>query len=309
MHTHLGFREAGFRAPMERGDLLLVAEKIVCDGPLLRTSGGRSRNTREARSGELRRYYEDRLARARSRWRREELVEVVSVQALDRVLKERVRGIVIAAEGADFLEGDLSYLEKAHADGLVHLQLVHYYAQSLIGDISSEEYHHGGLTPFGKDLVRACNRLGILVDVAHCSTPAMEQVLELSAKPVIYSHGQVSAALPDPSQNIVLARSIHEPVARKIAANGGVVGFWSNWYTFANTELFAEGLMRLADTLGPAHVGIGTDMNGMPRTNMPTYAGFLEIEEAMSKRGMKRADIDAILGGNYVRVLREAMTL
>jgi microsomal dipeptidase-like Zn-dependent dipeptidase len=59
--------------------------------------------------------------------------------------------------------------------------------------------------------------------------------------------------------------------------------------------------------LGPAHVGIGSDMSGLPGTLMPTYAEFAALEELLSKRSLKPDDIKNILGGNYVRVLRQAL--
>jgi membrane dipeptidase len=307
MHAHLGFRGEGFRAPMEKGGMLLVAEKVTPDSLLLRVIDRRLRNTREAQPGEMRRYFDTGLERRKARMRQEGMAEVSSVASLERVLRERTPAVVIAAEGADFLEGDLSYVEKCRAQGLAHLQIVHYYAQTLIADISTEEPTRGGLTGFGRDLVRACNRLGILVDVAHCSNQAMEQVVELSSRPVVYSHGHVSANPNPPSMGGLAARAVHAPVAKLIAAKGGVVGLWPNWYSYANLELYSAGLARLCDALGPQHVGIGSDLHGMPRTVMPSYAEFALLEGELARRGLKQPEIDGILGGNYVRVLGEAM--
>ena len=287
--------------------MLLVAEKVTPDSPIVRLVGNRLASIREAEAGELRRYFEDGLKRRRQRIREERIVEVTAADVLDRVLSEKTPAIAISAEGADFLEGDLGYLEQARAQGLVHLQLVHYYTQSLIGDISTQPARHDGLTAHGKDLVRACNRLKILVDVAHCSNPAMEQALEISTKPLVYSHGHVSADAPRPSQAGAVARAIHLPVARRIAENGGVVGLWPNGLIFANLELYADELVRMIGMLGVAPVGIGSDMNGIRRTIMPGYAQFAGLEAALASRGLAPKDISAVLGGNYVRVLREAM--
>jgi membrane dipeptidase len=310
MHAHLGgFRQTtpSFREAMSNGDLLLVAEKITPDSPILRLVGNRLASIREAAPGELRKNFEDGLRNRRRRIRDDRLVEVTSAEVLDRVVAERTPAIAVSAEGADFLEGDLAYLEQARAQGLVHLQLVHYYTQSLIGDISTQEPQHGGLSGHGKELVRACNRLRILVDVAHCSNPAMEQALEISTKPIVYSHGHISKDAPRPSQAGSIARAIHLPVAQRIAGRGGVVGLWPNGLVFANLDLYADELMRMVKTLGVAHTGVGSDLNGITRTLMPTYAQFAALEGALASRGLSAQDISAVLGGNYVRVLRESL--
>ena len=308
MHAHLGFRQAtGYREAMASGDMLLVAEKVTPDSPIVRLVGNRLASIREAAPGELRKNFENGLQRRRQRIRSDGIAGVASADTLDRVLAERTPAIAVSAEGADFLEGDLGYLEHARAQGLVHLQLVHYYTQSLIGDISTQDARHGGLSEHGKDLVRACNRLKILVDVAHCSNTAMEQALEISAKPVVYSHGHISLEPPRPSQAGAVARAIHAPVARRVADKGGVIGLWPNGLIFGNMELYADELVRMAGSLGVAHVGVGSDLNGITRTIMPTYAQFAALEGALERRGMGRNDISAVLGGNYVRVLRESL--
>jgi len=308
MHAHMGFRQqTSYRETMASGDMLLVAEKVTPDSPIVRLVGNRLASIREAAPGELRRNFEDGLQRRRKRIRQEGIVEVTTVDVLERVLAQRTPAIAISAEGADFLEGDLAYVEHARSQGLVHLQLVHYYTQSVIGDVSTQEPQHGGLSAFGKELVRACNRLGILVDVAHCSAAAMEHALEASTRPIVYSHGHISPGLPRPSQAGSHARAIHAPIARRVADKGGVVGLWPNGLVFGNLDLYADELVRMVAALGAAHVGVGSDLNGITRTIMPGYAQFAALEEALASRKLSDDDVRAVLGGNYVRVLRQAL--
>lgn len=308
MHTHLGLKQGlAIRDSMTKNGMLIVAEKVIPDGPLTRRTPSGLRSFRDAKPGELRRNFEVAFGRRREKARQEGLVEIASVEALDRVLKERVPAIVLCSEGADFLEGDLAYLDKARADGLAHLQLVHYYRSSGVGDVSTEEPAHGGLTAFGKDVVRACNRLGMLVDVAHCTSAGIEQTLEISTKPVIYSHGHVSAGAPQASHGALAARAIYAPLAKQLAEKGGVIGLWPLWLSYANLDLYADELARLVQTYGVEHVGIGTDMFGLPRTIIPSYDEFAELPGYLAKRGMKDAGIEAVLGGNYIRVLRQAL--
>src|SRR5262245_52616650 len=94
----------------------------------------------------------------------------------------------MTSEGADFLEGALTRLDDAyHRHGLRQLQLTHYRVNEL-GDIQTEAPVHDGLTVFGADVIRACNRLGIVVDLAHAPLALVKRAVEVAARPVILSH-------------------------------------------------------------------------------------------------------------------------
>ena len=308
MHSHAGVgrRIDNLRALLADNGVLIVARAISTDLPVTHTVKGRRTVAREAEPGELAANFDGRLAQLHATIRREGLTEIVSVETLEQVLVKRNPAAVIAAEGGDFLEGSVQRLETARKNGLVHLQLVHFRI-SEIGDISTEAPRYGGLSAFGREVVAACNRLGILVDVAHGTSALIEQTLELSARPVIYSHGQASSSEPFYTQRLTSARSIHLPVARKVAQKGGVVGIWANGGSYSTLDRYADALLELAEALGPAHVGVGTDMDGMSKMVVPTYREFGELAELMAKRGVGAADLDNMLGGNYIRVLKSAL--
>src|SRR6185295_135137 len=99
-------------------------------------------------------------------------------------------GVVLASEGADFLEGQVENLDAAYAKGLRHLQFVHY-IRTPVGDFQTIAPEHNGLSEMGKRLVEACNAKGVLVDLAHSSAPAVDQALEIAKAPPIWSHGWV----------------------------------------------------------------------------------------------------------------------
>jgi membrane dipeptidase len=311
MHSHvlmLG-RDAGkgnIREEMEKGGMLLVSRKLVADLPVIRMMAGGIGTHRAAAPGELAAFFDKNVPLMRVRHRREGLVEVLTAADLDRVLKERVPAVALSVEGGDFLEGDLKRLEAARAMGVVHLQIVHYRV-SEVGDICTERPVHNGLGAFGKEVVAACNRLGILVDVAHATSAGIEQALEISTKPVIYSHGHVASYEPSYTMDGARARGIYLPVAKKIAAKGGVVGFWALGSQYRSLGSMADALIDAAGKLGAAHVGIGSDMAGMPSTAIPTYVEFAELGEVLEKRGVKGEDLEGILGANYLRVLKQAL--
>jgi len=309
MHSHLGLLRgaANVREAMTQNGMLAIARKIVADLPEIRSlPGGSIQQFREPAAGQLAQAFDATLAQMRAQHKREGLGEIVSVEALDRVVAERTPAAVIAAEGGDFIDGKMERLETARAQGLTHLQLVHYRI-SEIGDISTERPVHNGLTAFGKEVVSACNRLGILIDVAHGTSAVIEQTLELSKKPIIYSHGHVSAAQPYFTQNGARARAIHKPLALRIAQGGGVIGLWPLGSQYRTVDAYADALVEAAQSLGAEHVGVGSDCNGLPSTVLPTYAEFATLPALLAKRGLKSDEAEAILGNNYLRVLRQAL--
>ena len=308
MHSHVGIRRGtDIRAELTANGMLLVARKIVADSPVIRSTPGQGwRLAREPAPGELSGYFDATLKRMREQHQREGLVEVTSRATLESLRAGTTPGVVLAAEGGDFLEGDLKRLESAHAAGLVHLQLVHYRVSEL-GDISTERPVHGGLTSFGKEVLAACARLGILVDIAHGTSALIEQALDLAARPLIYSHGHVTASEPAYTQNPVRARAIHRPLAVAIAKKGGVVGIWPLGSMYRSLDAYVGALIDAAEVLGAAHVGVGTDYAGLPSSVVPGYAEFPLLEESLAKRGIKADDINNMLGGNYLRVLGRAI--
>jgi len=307
MHSHLLRRQGVSREALARQRMLVVAEKVIPDGPLIRLMGNRLGVHRDAQPGEMRQNFETQFQRLRGQVAQQGVPTISSVSSLDKVIQEGTPAIALSSEGADFLEGDLAYLEKVRAEGLVVLQLVHYRISD-VGDISTEEPKHNGLTAFGKDVVRASNRLGILVDVAHCTSAGIEQALEISTRPVIYSHGHVTEAAPAARLGGIRARAIHAPLAKRLAEKGGAVGIWPLGAMFRSREAYAEALLRTAELVGLKHVGIGSDINGLTSTVLPTHDDFAEVAELLAKQGLKEPEVAGIMGDNFIRVLKQAIT-
>jgi membrane dipeptidase len=312
MHSHIGILggRTSVRDAMTANGMLVVARKIVADGPVIRRIQGKGiQQIREPASGELTSTFERMFERLKAEHAAEKLVEIIDANTFDRVIAGGEPAVVLASEGGDFIDGDLKRLESARREGLVHLQLVHYRVSD-IGDISTERPHHNGLTAFGKQVIAACNRLGILVDVAHCTADGVTHALEVSTKPMIYSHGHVISTTPHWTQGGIRARAISASQARRIAEKGGVIGIWPIGVQFGSLDSYASALMNTAQTVGAAHVGVGSDLFGLGgSTVIPGYEQFAQLEELLAKRNVPAADIRKILGGNYLRVLREALAV
>ncbi|HEY0336083.1 MAG TPA: membrane dipeptidase [Burkholderiales bacterium] len=312
MHSHIGIigGRANVREAMTNNGMLIVARKIVADGPVIRRFPGKGvQQVREPAPGELASRFDAAFERLREEHKSQELIEVVDGEVLRRVLSGSLPAVVLAAEGADFLDGDVRRLEIARVHGLVHLQLVHYRI-SEVGDISTERPLHNGLTAFGREIVAACNRLGILLDVAHATSNGIAQALEISTRPMIYSHGHMTSSAPYWTYGATRARAIHAPLAKRIAEQGGVIGIWPLGSQYGSLDAYARALLDTAASLGVAHVGIGSDMFGLGGSSViPGYEQFPQLEELLVKRGLNADDVRNIMGGNYVRVLGQALAV
>ena len=122
---------------------------------------------------------------------------------------------LIGVEGGGQIDNRLSVLRAYHALGAGYLTLTHSRTIEW-ADSATDDPRHGGLTPFGEDVVRELNRLGMLVDLAHVSDQSMRDALRVSKAPVIFSHSSARALDDHP-------RNVSDDVLKLVAANGGVV--------------------------------------------------------------------------------------
>jgi len=204
--------------------------------------------------------------------------------------------IIQDVEGLDFLEKQLERLEESYRRGLRHMQLVHYTPND-IGDFQTGAVVHNGLTPFGADVIRACNRLGIVVDVAHGTADMVKQAARVSTRPMLLSHTALrgsKAQGPTP----LTERQITPDHARIIAETGGSIGIW---HFFPTLERYVDGLKEMADVAGVEHVSVGTDQSTNPGL-LPRYDTFARLVDAMLRGGFTPADTAKVIGGNYLRI-------
>src|SRR5580698_8689518 len=97
--------------------------------------------------------------------------------------------VIQAIEGAHFLQGKLERVEEAYGRGLRHFGLLHDSdASEPLGDVYTNPPRYGGLTAFGADVIKECNRLGMLIDLAHANLQTTEAALKVATRPVIISH-------------------------------------------------------------------------------------------------------------------------
>jgi membrane dipeptidase len=218
-------------------------------------------------------------------------------------LRAGVPSAIIAAEGGDFLDGKPDKVDETYTKwSLRHLQLTHYRVNEL-GDIQTEPPVHGGLTDTGAEVIRRCNELGIVVDVAHGTYELVQRAVSVTTKPLVLSHTSLTTR---PAHFTRLVTPEH---AKLVAGTGGVIGIWPPESIFPSMDALAAGMARMVEVVGVDHVGLGTDMRGLvgPST-FPDYDRLPQLAEALSGAGFGPADSAKILGGNYARVFEACMT-
>jgi membrane dipeptidase len=316
MHSHAGHINLGrtptppaftaVAAPMRAGGLDVACMAIVSDSSvdhIVKSPSGRRRIVayREPDPGEMAARGEAAFVRLHALMREQGLQPILDAGSL-AAAPGTGPAIIVAAEGADFLEGDLRRLEDAfRRHGLRHLQLTHYRVNEL-GDIQTAPPVHGGLTAFGVAVVRECNRLGVVVDVAHGSLALVSRAAEVTTRPLVLSHTALSAR---PSR---FSRMIAPDHARLVARTDGVIGIWPVASTFPTLAAMADGIRRMVDVVGVRHVGIGSDMLGLVGPSvLGSYRRLPALARALLAAGFSREEAALILGGNYARVYAASM--
>jgi membrane dipeptidase len=311
-HSHIGmfsqnWSNRSLKVQMQESGVMLLSWSIVGDSRwTARTDSGIKQRSVPA-PGEQASYFRRKLDAMRGYLAKAGLEYVQSPADIDAA-RSGTPHVVIAVEGAGFAADSLELLDQSYAGGLRHLQLVHYIRNAL-GDFQTERPEHNGMTQLGVDVVKSCNRLGILVDLAHATNPVIDKAIEVSATPVIWSHSAITDTQYTWAQSSSLSRRLHIDFARKIAQRGGAVGLWSLRSTVGSSpEGYANELMRMVDAIGPEHVMFGTDLDGVGRNGvMGQLEDLRKVADLLRERGVDDRTLRGICFENYARCLRAAM--
>jgi membrane dipeptidase len=220
--------------------------------------------------------------------------------------------VIQSAEGAQFLEGRIERIEEVYKRGLRNLQLVHERDDTVkpLADIYTKPAHFGGLTDFGTDVIRGCNRLGIVIDMTHMSYDAVKAALKVSTQPMIFSHTGPLPGPGEPSKIPDMApRLLSRDEIRDIAAAGGIIGVWCHGSDTAKE--YVESIKRVVDIAGIDHVGIGTDSDLEPGVRREytnaiwkgeSRGFFPAVAAEMLNAGLTPEETGKIGGGNFCRL-------
>jgi len=243
---------------------------------------------------------------------------------------------LLGLEGGSMIGSSLPILRNAYARGIRYMTLTHWLTTRW-ADSATDPARHGGLTAFGREVVREMNRLGMLVDLSHVAPDTMSAVLDVTEAPVIFSHSGALAVCDHP-------RNVPDDILAGVPANGGVVmavflsGFVSQavrdhlrgaeaieadeptarkaWLAknpgpSATLGQVADHIDHLRDVMGVDHVGIGSDFDGgepLPEglTDVSCFPGLIA---ELLRRGYSDDDVRKVAGGNVLRALRGAETI
>lgn len=250
---------------------------------------------------------------------------------------------LLGMEGGHVIEGSLATLRAFRELGAAYLTLTHTLTTDW-ADAATDAPRHGGLSPFGREVVREMNRLGMLVDCSHVAPETMTAALDTSTAPIIFSHSSARAVCDVP-------RNVPDPILARLPANGGVcmVTFVAGFVSKATAEAMAPGiaelerrsagvsdlreLRRLRDEIiaglevplpsvadvadhvehvarvaGHEHVGIGGDYDGavLFPVGLEDVTGYPLLWAELLARGWADAQLAALANGNVLRVMRAA---
>ncbi|WP_125777905.1 dipeptidase [Antribacter gilvus] len=225
---------------------------------------------------------------------------------------------LMGAEGGHSIDASLGVLRMLYTLGVRYLTLTHN-DNVPWADSGTDAEVLGGLSPFGEDVVREMNRLGMLVDLSHTSAGTMRHALRVTSAPVIFSHSSARAVCDVP-------RNVPDDVLAALGANGGVcmvtfvpqfvsekVAAWRDAgqqgpRPRVTLDDVAAHVEHVREAAGVDHVGLGGDYDGTPvlPDGLEDVTGYPRLLAALAERGWSDADLGKLASGNALRVLRAA---
>ncbi len=226
---------------------------------------------------------------------REDLEALLAARAQGRP----VLGTLLGLEGAHALEQDVDNLARFHASGVRMIGITHFFDNEYAG--SAHGLERGGLTQLGRDLVRRMVDLGMMIDLAHLSPKAIDEVLAMIDVPTVVSHTGVKGTCDNP-------RNLSDEHVRAIARGGGVIGigYWEMAVCGTAPRDIVAAMQHVIGLVGDDHVALGSDYDGGTTVAFDT-SGLPVLTQAMLDAGLPDASIEKILGGNIVRVMRAVL--
>ncbi|MCX7746531.1 MAG: dipeptidase [Clostridia bacterium] len=225
---------------------------------------------------------------------------------IDIALGQKKIAALLSIEGGEALQGEISALRIFYKLGVRSICLTWNYRNE-IADGVADGISGGGLTPFGREVVKEMNSLGMLVDVSHISEKGFWDVLEITKYPVIVSHSNAKKICSH-------KRNLTDEQILAVKNNQGVIGI--NLYPYflndkGNAALVdvIKHIEHIAGLAGPLHLGIGADFDGIESTpeDIRGIQDMDKVFNALLKLNYSQEVVENIAGKNFYRVMRDVL--
>jgi membrane dipeptidase len=269
------------------------------------------------------------------------------VRDIQRIHRQGRIACLIGMEGGHSIVNSLAVLRATYALGARYMTLTHIKSNDW-ADAAGDRPRHHGLSPFGEEVIREMNRLGMLVDLSHVTDETMHAALRISKSPVIFSHSSARSVCHN-------ARNVPDDILRLVRDNGGIVmacflpGYlndeasahfalamaekervdqrypddphrvetemelWCSLHPAPRASLndVANHIDHLRDVTGIDHVGLGSDFEGYHGTveGLEDVSCYPALFAELLRRGYSHRDLKKIAGLNFLRVFRQAESL
>ncbi len=247
---------------------------------------------------------------------------VSPAEAFDNKSKGLI-SIFLGMENGSPIQDSLSLLRFFYRSGVRYMTLTHN-GDNLICDSAAGSGRWGGLSPFGREVVREMNSLGMIVDLAHCSDKTFTDCLELSVAPIVSTHSSCRALASH-------RRNMADWMLKELAAQGGVCQI--NFYPVFLSDEFAavhddnipqsgaevlpsyrrvvDHIDHAVEVAGIDHVGVGSDFDGIEvaPSGLEDAGKMHVIFDEMRRRGYSAEDISKVAGGNFLRVFNDVISM
>jgi len=214
-----------------------------------------------------------------------------------REKNRKITATLLAMEGAHLLEGKLENLERMYKEGVRMIATTHFFDNRLGG--SAHGLKKGGLTPFGRKVIKRMQELGILIDLAHVSAKSIDEILTITKGPVVVSHTGVRGTCPND-------RNLSDAQIKAIAKRGGLIGLglWDKASCGKDAAATVRAMRYVKKLVGIEHVGLGSDFDGAVHAVFD-ITGLPILMKAMSDAGFTEKEIHLVMGGNFLRLLKK----
>lgn len=204
---------------------------------------------------------------------------------------------LLGLEGAHAFEGQLDNINRLYDAGFRIVGLSHFFDNEVAG--SAHGMNKEGLTLLGEQAIKRMEKLNMIIDLAHASPKTIDDVLQITSRPVVVSHTGVQGTCEG-------NRNLSDSQVHQIAASGGVIGigFWRTAVCGDDVDAIIQAIRYVTDQVGVEHVALGSDFDGAVRVPFDV-SQMDQITQGLQKNGFTNSQIKKIMGLNVLNLLQQ----